>query len=400
MQLSRLALCTAVAFSFNSYGQEEAGSIDLGGFELIPALTTTLLHNDNVTRSDSEGISSFATIISPEVVLLNNFGTNTLQLGYRLSRGDYFSSDKDDYTDHFLNASLDYEINSKNRFATEFSYEDGHDERGTVFSLGRGDTLDSPDQFKQNQFEFLYTYGALNATARFDVSLNRRALDYDNNSEEYLVRDRVHVGLGGAFYYRIGAATDLVVDVDVTNIDYDFDLDPAAPLDSREQSILIGAQWEATAATSGYAKVGFQEKEFDSAEREDFSGVRWLVGVDWEPIDRATFGLSSNGDTRETNGEGNFIRRKDVALSWSHEWLDRLSTRAMISYGTDTYEGETFVRKDDIRVLDMSINYQFKRWLRLTASYQYDRRDSNVVSDFIDIDYNRNLFSISARFTL
>jgi len=396
MQLSRLALCTAVAFSCSSYGQEEAGSIDLGGFELIPALTTTLVHNDNVTRSNAEGVSSFATIISPEVILLNNFGTNTLQFGYRLSRGDYFSSQEDDYTDHFLSASLDYEINSKNRFTTEFIFEDGHDDRGTVFSLGIGDTLDSPDQFKQNEFDFVYTYGALNATARFDVSLNRRALNYDINTDAYKVRDRVHVDFGGSFYYRIGSATDLVVDVNHIDINYDFDINPELPLDSREKSILVGAQWEATAATSGYAKVGYQRKEFDSADRGDFSGVKWALGVDWQPIERATFGLASNGDTRETNGEGNFIRRKDLALSWDHEWLDRLSTQAIVSVGTDTYEGETNVRKDDIRVLDLSVSYQFRRWLRIRAGYQYDERDSNREA----IDYDRNLFSISARVTL
>lgn len=396
MQLSRLALCTAVAFSCSSYGQEEAGSIDLGGFELIPALTTTLVHNDNVTRSNSEDVSSFATIISPEVILLNNFDTNVLQLGYRLSRGDYFSSQEDNYTDHFLSAALDYEINSKNRFATEFLFEDGHDDRGAVFSLGQGDTLSSPDQFKQNEFDFVYTYGAFNATARFDVSLNRRTLDYDINTEVYKVRDRVHVDFGGSFYYRIGSATDLVVDVNHIDINYDFDLDPTAPLDNKAKSILVGVQWEATAATSGFAKVGYQKKEFDSTARSDFSGAKWVVGVDWQPIDRATFGLATNADTRETNGEGNFIRRKDVALSWKHQWLDRLSTEAVASVGTDTYEGEVDVREDDMRVLDFSVSYQFRRWLGISASYQYDERDSNRET----IDYNRNLFSISARVTL
>ncbi len=394
-KLSTSIVCILVCTSATAQ-DSQAGSIDLGGFELIPALTATLSHNDNVTRSSTDEQSSYTSVISPEVILLNNFGTNTLQFGYRLSRGDYFSSDADDYTDHFLSASLEYEINSKNRFETGFYFEDGHDERGTVFSIGRGESLSSPDQFKQNEFDFVYTYGSLNATARFDVSLNRLALDYDINTPEYLVRDRVLVDFGGAFYYRIGSATDLVINLNHTDINYDFDADPAVPLDSRSKTILIGAEWEATAATSGYAKIGYQRKEFDAPDRSDFSGARWAVGVEWQPIERAVIGVSSNADTRETNGEGNFIRSKDATLSWDHQWLERISTRASVSVGSDTYEGEVDPRKDDIQRLKFSATYQFRRWLSFQAAYQFDERDSNREI----IDYNRNLFSISTRVTL
>lgn len=408
MQSSRLAICITLALGAAHTQAQEAGSIDLGGFELIPAVTTTLAYDDNVTRSNADDIDSFKTIIAPEVILLNNFGANQLQFGYRISRGDYFSSKEDNYTDHFLSASLDMELNSKNRFESAVLFEDGHDDRGTVFSIGEGGALDSPDKFKQKEFDFVYTYGALTANARLDLILNLQDLDYDSNVVDidetdavelvdvYRFRDRSRNRIGGAFYYRVASATDFVVDVSHTNIDYDVDADPLLPLDSSEQAILVGVKWESTAATTGYAKVGYQSKEFDVEAREDFSGVKWQAGLTWAPYERTSFNLNTNGDTRETNGEGNFIRRKDVSLTWQHEWLDRFSTEAGITYGNDTYDAETNVREDDISEFSVAAVYQFRRWMTIRAGYQFEKRDSNREV----IDYDRNLFSITARITL
>ncbi|WP_041713400.1 outer membrane beta-barrel protein [Paraglaciecola sp. T6c] len=394
--MSKTKLASAIGMACvcsSSFAQEEVG-IDLGAFELVPTLTTTVGFNDNVTRSNEEGIDSWFSTVTPRFTLVNDFGLNSLRLGYQLSRGDYFSSSADDYTDHLLFASLDYELNSRNRIKAGVNFEDGHDDRGEAFSLGNGNELNSPDEFRESEADFTYSYGALSAKARLDLNVNYRDLDYKLGTTEYLIRDRTKSTVAGTFYYNIGAATDLLFETSITDVEYDFATSDANSLDSIETSYLIGAQWQSTASTSGFAKIGYQDKDFDASGRENFSGTTWEAGVIWEPLERATFILDTDNSARETNGDGNFIRSKDVSLQWRHEWLQRLRTQAGVSVGTDDYEGSG--RTDDVTDWNFAVIYEFQRWLTFNLGYTYSERDSN--RDIID--YDQNIFRLTARATL
>ncbi|MEH6710194.1 MAG: outer membrane beta-barrel protein [Paraglaciecola polaris] len=394
--MSKTKLASAIGLAYvcsSSFAQEEVG-IDLGAFELVPTLTTTVGFNDNVTRSNDEGIDSWFSTVVPKFTLINNFGLNSLRLGYQLSRGDYYSSSADDFTDHLLFASLDYEFNSRHRIKSSINFEDGHDDRGERYSIGRGDELTSPDEYKESDVDFTYSYGALSAQGRLDINVNYRDLDYKLGTDEYLIRDRSYSEIGGTFYYNIGATTDLLFETTLTDVDYAFTPVGSNTLDSIETSYLVGAQWQSTASTSGYAKIGYQDKDFDAAGRESFSGLKWQAGVVWEPIDRATFILDTQNETRETNGEGNFIRRKDVSLQWRHEWLQRLRTQAGVAVGNDDYEGSG--RSDDITDWNLAVIYEFQRWLTFNLGYTYSERDSN--SNIID--YDQNIYRLTAKVTL
>ncbi|MDG1255693.1 MAG: hypothetical protein P8N90_10855 [Glaciecola sp.] len=93
---------------------------------------------------------------------------------------------------------FDLYANERHRFEISSAYELGHVARGTVFSIGSGNQLATPDDFTQ----------------------------------------------------------------DITN-----------PLDSRANSALIGVRWNSTRNTTGFAKIGMQQKNFDSSLRPDFSGA-------------------------------------------------------------------------------------------------------------------------------
>lgn len=395
MSKTKLASAIGMACVCTSSFAQEVG-IDLGAFELVPTLTTTVGFNDNVTQSrgNEQEIDSWFSVVTPRFTLVNNFGLNSLRFGYQLSRGDYFSSSADDYTDHLIFASLDYELNSRHRIKSSIDFEDGHDGRGTAFSRGAGTELSEPDEYKESEVDFTYSYGALSAQARFDLNLNYRDLDYKIDTDEYKARDRSKSTVGGTFYYNIGAATDLLFETSLTDVEYSFSQDGPATRDSLETKFLVGAQWQSTASTSGYAKIGYQDKDFDAAGRENFAGTTWQAGIVWEPLERATFILDSQNEARETNGDGDFIRRKDLSLQWRHEWLQRLRTQAGIAVGTDDYEGSG--RTDDIQNLNFAVIYEFRRWLTFDLGYTYSERDSN--QDVID--YDQNIYRLTAKVTL
>lgn len=379
---------------------EDAATLPFGGFDVTPSVDVGLRFNDNVTRAATEEISSWSRIVSPQVSMVSSLGASQLDFGYRLRNESFFSSQDDNYTDHFLTAGVDLELNARNRIDARLNYEDGHEARGTGFSIGAQAGLTEPDQYKQSELDVRYSYGAFNAQGRIDFNLNIRELNYDLNSIAYRARDRKYSSIGSTFYYRVGATTDATFDVEFTEVNYKFASDPTNPLDSSDSSYLVGLKWEASAQTSGFAKVGYQQKDFDSSLREDFSGFDWAAGVLWEPVNYASVELITRADTNETNGEGNFIRGRTHAIVWRHEWLERVRSSVGITWDNDRYEGQLIdgfsIRSDDLLTFNASVYYQFRRWLNFEVGYKFDERDSNRAG----IDFDRNQFIFNALITL
>ena len=379
---------------------QESGRIQAGQFDIIPSLETSMSYVGNVAyaRDEDPKIYSWRAIFSPELIAATQIDGNPVQLGYRVERGVYFSSTPDDYTDHFLEASGDFELNSRHRVNALAQYEDGHEDRGTGFSLGLGNTLDTPDRYKSSYIGGEYMYGAVTSDGLLTFKADRQTLDYDRSEQAYLIRDRVRNRVGAEFGYRIGSATTAVLDVTQTYIRYD-NQTGIETRDSDEIRVLLGVEWETTAATTGFAKVGYKEKDFKAETRTTFYGTDWEVGVEWQPLTYSTFRFSTNADTRETNGEGNFIRGRDIAASWKHEWLERLSSSIRISRETNEYfiDDDILVNRDDTLMRYVaSLNYQARRHLTFTFFYDFADRDSNREI----IGYDRNVVGISAEVTL
>jgi hypothetical protein len=380
---------------------QEAGRIEAGQFDIIPTFNTSMSYVDNVAyaRDGEPKIYSWRVKLSPEIIAATEISGNPVQFGYRLDKGTYFSSSSDDYTDHFLEASGDFEINNRNRLETIVQYEDGHEDRGTGFSIGSGDEISSPDTYKSSFIGVEYDYGAVTSNGMLTLKASRESLDYDRNEDEYLYRDRVKLKVGSELGYKIAPSTALVLDVTQIYNRYDQQASPDSSRDSDTLRALFGITWESTAATTGFAKVGYTEKDFESAIRSTFYGVDWEAGVDWQPISYSTFRFSTSADTRETNGEGNFIRGRDYTASWKHKWLERLSTSVGISKLTDEYvldDAGIANREDDLMRYTAALNYQARRYLRFSLSYTLNDRDSNRET----IGYDRSSIGLSAEVTL
>ncbi|WP_339349143.1 outer membrane beta-barrel protein [uncultured Alteromonas sp.] len=380
---------------------QEAGRIKAGQFDIIPTFKSSMSYVDNVTyaQNDEPKIYSWRATFSPEIVAATSVNGNPIQLGYRLNRGVYFSSSNDDFTDHFFEASGEFEINSRNRFELLAQYEDGHEDRGTGFSIGTGNEIETPDTFKSSLIGTEYSYGALTSNGMITFKASRESLDYDRNEGDYIYRDRIKTKVGAVFAYKIAPSTALVLDVTEIYNRYDEQESPTFSRDSDTLRVLGGITWESTAATTGFAKVGYTEKDFESVTRSTFYGVDWEAGVDWQPISYSTFRFSTSADTRETNGEGNFIRGRDYTASWEHKWLQRLSTSTSISKLTDEYvlDDEGIAnREDDLMRYTAALNYQARRYLSFSLYYTLNDRDSNRDT----IGYDRSVIGVSAEVSL
>ncbi len=393
-------LAMSVICATPTLNAQEAGRIQAGQFDLIPSFTSSMAYVDNVAnaRDNQRKIYSWRTILSPELIAATQVDGNPVQIGYRLERGVYFSSDNDDYTDHFVEASGNFELNSRHRVSALAQYEDGHEDRGTGFSIGTGLDISTPDTYKSSNLSAEYSYGAVTSDGLITLKTRRQALDYDRSEDAYLIRDRVKTMVGGEFGYQVGSATRAVLDVTKTYVRYDEQLN-FVTRDRDETRVLVGVVWESTAATTGFAKVGYKEKDFDNQARGTFYGTDWEVGIDWQPVSYTTFRISTSADTFETNGEGDFIRGQNYSVRWNHDWLERLSTSFSVTQQNDEYvfnEVDIDNRDDELMNYSAALNYQARRWLKFSTYYQFTDRDSNRET----IGYDKSVVGVTAEVTL
>ena len=208
------------------------------------------------------------------------------------------------------------------------------------------------------------------------------------------MRDRSDLDLRGTFFYRIGPKTELLFEYKQTEFEYDATAVGTPTLDSTNRDFLFGVTWDATFKTTGVAKFGYQEKDFDSGLRNDDDNPAWEIGVIWRPRSYSIVEIFTESRHDETNGIGDSIEVSEITASWEHQWRNHISSTAKFLYGEDDYNDA--IREDDRINAGIRLNYDWRRWARISAGYLYDERDSST-SFF---DYERNLFDITLNLTL
>jgi hypothetical protein len=205
----------------------------------------------------------------------------------------------------------------------------------------------------------------------------------------------------------VGSATDLTLEAWNSDISYDLTRRPEDELASIENLVMIGAKWEATASTTGFAKIGYVNKDFELTSREDFDAVVWEVEVLWEPKTYSKVNFTTGQNAHETNGEGFFfneegnpiekahvIENTQYAVEWTHQWRERLTSKLAYAMSDDVYIatiGE--IREDNNTAINASLFYDMNYWLSFSLDYRFTDRDSTRTG-FI---YDRQLFSLGLR---
>ncbi len=376
---------------------KDEGEIQIGPVTAYPSLKIITRHDDNLYSSKTNKESTLIGVIEPKIQLLLEDNVKTLTLDYSLEAGFHQDSSQDDYTDQYSLGVFEYHPTTKLKIATRLEYLDEHDPRGTARTEGVGGinplNLD-PDEWHSYGVGGLLSYGSPNATGRIELESSLVAKEYDNNRQFTFVRDRNDFNLRGTFYYKIRPKTRLLFEVNQTIFEYDKNFVGEPSLDSTNRNYLFGATWDRTYKTTGYLKLGYTEKDFDSDLRNDTGSFKWETGTRWRPRTYSTVDISTERRQDETNGIGDSIDVGEFKVSWDHEWRDRISSTVGFVFGEDDYTST--VREDTRFNTGLKINYDWRRWAKMGAGYLYEERDSNV-----DIfDYERNLFEFRVNLTL
>ncbi len=374
----------------------EPANFQLGPVFVAPTLNTKLGYTDNLLRSSDDELDTLFSQITPRVQAWLQNGVNTYSLAYKLEDYRYADSGRDDFTDQQVNLDLHHEFNARNTLNVIGEFYDGHEERGVGVSDGVGSILDKPVEYERATFGGDYTYGSVASDGRIVLEGKRADYQYQNFRDFTRFRDRVQGNLAGAFYWRVGAKTDALLELRYIDNEYDENniLDPLGSLDSDEYNYLVGLSWDASAKVSGSAKVGAYEREYNSSGREDDSGFQWEVDLNYQPRTYSNININTRRYSQETNGRGNVINTEEYGLSWAYNWNSRSATLLGVTAATENYDGTP--REDDRVDVQASYNYTARRWLDLGIGLRHEDRDSNENL----FQYTRNVFFIEAKLSL
>jgi len=384
-------LLSLLAVSLNAVAQQ---GVPAGGGVLYPGINLSAFHDDNITRSDSNELSTLGWIASPFVGYEVTAPTSRFMTKYKMDAGFYDKSSQDDYVDHNIDAILEFFPTARFDGSLKGEYKDTHDFRGTgraagVVVAGQPD----PDEWHHYLVEGSLGYGT-SSTSRIEGDLGYISKRYDNNLDSTVFRNRDDTLAAARFLYRIAPVTSLVLEGRMADTSYKVISPLTSTLDSKTYRVLGGVSWDATAVTTGSIKVGYMEKKFTAPNRTDAHGVTWELDLIWRPMSYSTLNLYTNRDYLETDGTGDFVTSDTIGAAWTHFWFPHLNSVVDLSYAKDKFQPTT--RSDERMNAGIALNYVMRPWATLGVSYRYDDRDSNRDT----FDFTRNLFMISANFAL
>ncbi len=355
----------------------EAASMQLGAMSLTPTLELSESYDDNFRETSNED-SSWITTISPTFVLAAQDRLNVYKLTYNFSSDIFHSSHDDNNTDHHLDADAHMEFNARNRLDLNAGYDRVEEVAGT-------ETSGINDKYHTYNIGGVYGFGAKSATMNFELGANHEWKRYDNDGTINKDLERDTTSLSGTAFYRIGAKTRALVEVRYN--DYDYKL-ATSTLDSDSMAYLVGVTWDATAKTSGSAKIGYEDKDFDSAAREDVDNTMWEVGVTWQPRSYSSFTLNTRRGTDEgSQGAEDYIETTRTSLGWNHDWSSYVSTEASYAFTDEEYENG---REDETDEFALGLNYELRRWVSVGVGYKYKDIDSTDPTETLD----RNIYQV------
>lgn len=359
--------------------------IPVGGAELIPTIRIQHQHDDNIFSSNLTEESSTITNLTPRLeYLAQSDEENYFSASYVGDWARYWQSRDDDYDDHTFTLVGAYAGTDSMRFSADATHAKLHDNRGEGASEGVGAvTRNDPDEYDKDELGIALDLGS--PEARFGASLGVRTLDieYTNNRAFTQFRDRDDREFDARVFMTVSGKTRAFLGYRQTAIEYAELTATGNSIDSDEDSVLVGVEWDITGKTTGSLEIGELTKDFDNPASPKDDLTVWNLGLVWSPREYSSISFNTSRDAAETNGIGFFIEQTNHTVSWNHSWSERFHSMISLNVGDDQYPGTT--REDDREDYTLGIDYDWQRWANIGLRMQFSERDSN----FNLFDYDR-----------
>ena len=374
--------------------------IEAGPFLITPSAGVETKHRDDIYLQQNNQTDSWIYLAQPALNILAQDRNNTYQLNYQGEAAWYQVSRHNDDNDYFDNTvSGEAHMEFSDRWIAEgfISWASLHEDRGTGLSEGLiGEVLPKPIEYDQADVGGSLQYGSDAEVGWVLLNVGYMERRYSNFKELTRPRDRDETTVDITFFHPIAPNTDVLAEYGFKRIHYPNPFDDLAQLDSDENSVSAGLQWEITPNLTSTAKLSYIDKEFKESGREDWDGLGWTLELWMQPREQDTILVTSTRHPEETTLQGNFIKRDIFTTTWTHQWSDRVYSELSGLLGQDNYAQSFDNREDDILNVSLKVGYEFRRWMNVYTGYAYDRKNSNVE----DLSYRDYVFNVGVELSL
>ena len=400
-----LVLLMAMPCGATEIEAPKSANIQIGALQVHPSVSIGETYSDNIYQSYDarEKESDFITTVSPGINLLLPMRDHSLQLGYKADMYRYADFSENNYVNQTASGALNFDFPGGLLFSVSDTFKDMTNRRKWKERAGVSGAADANREkaHRANDFKVMVKYWFVDrwaVEARYDKYQDEYDKSYDNGAD--FKRDMV----GGSIYYSLTPKTDILVDYNCSDVDYDnSDID-----DNENRMAYVGLSFDPTAKVQGYAKFGWAEKKFKqtSATRDGSQSIfSTLVDLGYiaTPFDKVA--LSATRVIKEDTDNNAAYTDTNASLSWSHVlvWNEKICMAPFLGYGKKDYDwasidvdGTSKIREDDAWRTGIGFGYTMREWLKLVLNYSYTDNNSN----FKRYDYkdNRVFFGVMMQY--
>lgn len=361
--------------------------VRFGGVFVYPDAILTYGNNDNLLGTSANELSTRFTSLHTNLVAEVKNDGDRYTASYTGNYTRFDNSSADNYDHHEFAVAGDNTFSSRARLGWTGGYLMSTDPRGSTDR-----TLSAtPDKWHASSVAALFAYGAYGATGRFEVESFAQEKRYDNNRTVTAGGDLNMFNIAGRFLYRVAPKTSLLFELREIKTNYQLNTSTNTNTDRR---VLVGATWEATAATTGVIKIGQLKKDFDSNARSDYTGLNWEGSVRWTPLTYSAIDFNTARAPADSTGVGDYILNRSETVRWTHQWNSFTTTKVNLGQVNSDYHGIDL--QQDTKNYGVGVSYALRRWLNVSAEWAATRRTSNIALQ----EYKRNVVSLSLEGTL
>lgn len=387
-----LASTAAQSATIGTYSVNPTSDDGLAIPGFYPNARVDLIYDDNLLRSDTDKLDSFALRLAPEALWVQTRGKHLFRVGYQGEYAWHEASSNEDYYDHFLGTDANLDLGPKLDLNLLASYRLDHEPRG---GAGTINLAPEPNRWDEWIAAATVVYGRRIAKAQVTGAVEYRNRDYTNNAQ--FPRDHDDLESTLTVYYNLGSKTHIVLEPSYVDMSY-----PNSDRDNKVARFLAGLTWSFTAKTMGEVKVGWVDKEYDQPIYPDNSGLGIDASVTWRPKSYSVVTVAASRDIYDSNAgfdtQAGALTTSFEALLFTLDWEHGLTRLTDLQTGL-SYENDDFDtgRDDTLWGLYLGLTHQLRRSVEISARYEFSARDTSepTVSDFED---NRLVLGLQTSF--
>ncbi|MGE6447320.1 outer membrane beta-barrel protein [Pseudoalteromonas tetraodonis] len=365
------------------------------GAEITPTLQLGVSSNDNFFMTPSATQSRLIWNIAPSLNALIEDGPDNYKFDIASSTSFHNKDTTDNFTQVNVGAGVHKEFTSQHRLDVIGDADWLYEPRGAGLTEGQPNVINELIHYQQQNLTVRYEYGAQSSKAQVALTAGYYNKNYQNFTAISQYRDYDKPMLGITGYYNTQAGTRAFLEVKQENYQYDVIDSNGITRDSDDVKVLLGMEWEATAVTTGSFKVGYQNKDFESNLRDNFSGLSWEGAVVWKPLTYSTLQLVTSRAAKDPLLSGDYIRESVYGATWQHDWSDFLSSVVSANYVDQQYSGN-FNRKDKVKNARLGLNYLATNFGMVTGYVDFIDRNSTQTN----IEFDRVIVGLNFTFAL